>query len=48
MEMGGQPHAPATLILKHSPGTQSVGGWVGPRDGGEHFGKEEISLLVLC
>jgi hypothetical protein len=48
MEMGGQPHAPAALILEHSPGTQSIGGQVGPRDGVGRLGKEEICLLVLC
>jgi hypothetical protein len=48
MEMGGQPHAPAALILEHSRRTQSIGGWVGPRDGVGRFGEEEICLLVLC
>jgi len=48
MEMGCQPHAPAALILEHSPCTQSIGGWVGPTDGVGRFGEKEICLLVLC
>jgi hypothetical protein len=30
MEASGQFHAPAALIPRKSPGTHSVGGWVGP------------------
>jgi hypothetical protein len=34
MEMSGQLYAPAALLPgKEPPGTQWIGGWVGPRAG---------------
>jgi hypothetical protein len=33
MEMSARPHAPAALPPGKSPGTHSVGGWVGPSAG---------------
>ena len=33
MGVGGQRHAPAALPPAKTPGTQCIGGWVGPRAG---------------
>jgi hypothetical protein len=33
MGVGGQLHAPAALPPGKRPGTQCIGGWVGPRAG---------------
>jgi len=46
MEMSGQFHAPTALTLTKNPGTQQIGGWVGPRASLIHF-KEEKILLPL-
>jgi hypothetical protein len=32
MEVSGRLHAPAGLLPERTPGTQWIGGWVGPRD----------------
>jgi hypothetical protein len=39
MRVGGQLHGPAALPPGKRPGTQSIGGWVGPRVGLEGCGK---------
>ena len=31
MRVGGQPHAPAAINPRERPGTNCIGGWVGPR-----------------
>jgi hypothetical protein len=33
MRVGGQLHAPAALPPEKRPGTDYIGGWVGPRAG---------------
>ena len=35
----GQPHDPAALYSRKTPGTHCTGGWVGPRAGLERCGK---------
>jgi len=39
MEVGGQRHATAALALGKRPGTNSMGGWMGPRAGMDGCGK---------
>jgi hypothetical protein len=33
MGVGGQLHAPAVLPPRNRPGTNCIGGWIGPRAG---------------
>ena len=35
----GQNHAPAALPQEKTPGTYSTGGWLGPRDNVDGYGK---------
>jgi hypothetical protein len=39
MGVGGQRHATAALALGKIPGTNSTGGWMGPRVGMDGCGK---------
>jgi hypothetical protein len=43
MEMSGQLHAPAALLLEMNPCTHSIGVWVGPRASQKDFGEGKIS-----
>jgi hypothetical protein len=44
MGMSGQIHAPTALTLAKNPGTQQIGGWVGPRASLIRFKEEKIFL----
>jgi hypothetical protein len=47
MQMSGQFHAPATLLLQErAPGTHGIGALVGPRAGLDAVEKGEILLLL--
>jgi hypothetical protein len=39
MGVGGQRHVTAALVLGKRPGTNSTGGWMGPRAGMDGCGK---------
>jgi hypothetical protein len=43
MGVGGQSHAPATLLPGKRPSTFSIGGWVDPRAGLDGFGKSRLT-----
>jgi hypothetical protein len=44
MEVSGQLHAPAALLLRKAHGTQWIGGWVGLRAGLETVVKRKIPI----